>query len=68
MSVKLLIRARWKDDPGFLSDRALEGCDLLKIIDDRNLDNRFPSWRLPEEAAVGHARFGVVDRSHFCER
>ena len=49
--VKLLIRARWKDNPGFLSAQALTDWGLLKINDDRILDNRIPTWRLMEEAA-----------------
>lgn len=49
--VKLLIRARWKDDPGFLTDQAQKDWGLLRINDDRLLDNRMPSWRLLEEAA-----------------
>jgi len=49
--VKLLIRARWRDDPGFLGDQALKDWGLHNINDNRLLDNRIPSWRLLEEAA-----------------
>lgn len=49
--VKLLIRARWKDEPRFLSDQTLDHWNLLEIKDDRHLANRIPSWRLLEEAA-----------------
>lgn len=49
--VRLLIRARWRDDPGFLDEQALKDWDLLNINNDHIPDNSIPPWRLLEEAA-----------------
>jgi hypothetical protein len=53
--VGLLIRARWRDDPGFLDDQMLSDWDLLDIQDDRIPLNRAPSWALGTLAADARA-------------
>ena len=45
--VRFLIRARWKTDPGFLSDAQLERWDLRVSIS----RDQIPAWRLLESAA-----------------
>jgi hypothetical protein len=62
--VKLLIRARWRDDPGFMDDQALRDWELLAIKDDRILLNRIASWRLLNQAA--HA-LGILN-TEFLDR
>src|SRR6478672_9064376 len=52
--VKLLIRARWKCEPGFLSDEELQTWGLGEIAEDR-----LAGWRLLEDAAAALARLNT---------
>lgn len=45
--VKLLIRARWKSDPGFLSESDLQRWKLTNIAEDSN-----PAWQSMHHAAL----------------
>src|SRR5829696_5597613 len=57
--VKLLIRARWKCDPGFLGQDDLAAWGLADIGRDR-----WPAWRLLHQAALalGHLNVEFLPR------
>lgn len=52
--VKLLIRARWRCEPGFLADDDLAQWQLRDIEDDS-----YPAWRLLSEAAEALAKLNT---------
>jgi hypothetical protein len=52
--VKLLIRARWKVEPGFLSEEELRKWNLAAIQSDR-----YPSWHLLADAAMALAHLNT---------
>ena len=55
--VKLLIRARWKSNPGFLAQNELARWELVDIANDPH-----PAWRSPHYLRVGHDGRDPCDR------